>query len=371
MKKKFDYIVYIGRFQPFHNAHKEIVEEAQQLANRVILLIGSHNQPRTIENPWTANERHEMIYQTLGWEPLVDYIADRRYNNQHWVKSIQNTVADLIKKDLDNRPRNDPLNEGYPERTNKPEVAIIGHKHDETSEYLEMFPQWEFIEVGSIDGVHATDIRAAYFDPFNFGGSKFASPAAAGRNASIANGFIKDHVPQAVFDNLISWRASPEYVYLDDQYQFIENYDGSKYDLQFNTTDAVVIQSGHVLLVVRRAQPGKGLWALPGGFINRHERIIPAMLRELREETKLKVPEPVLKGSIKDSNVFDDPYRSLRGRTFTHAYLIELKDGPLPKVKGGDDAAKARWVPLSEFEGMQEVMFEDHYDIVHYFLGQV
>lgn len=361
MKKKFDYIVYIGRFQPFHNAHKEIIEEAQKLAHRVILLIGSYNQPRTIENPWTARERHELIYQTLGWgSGLVDYIADRRYNDQHWVRSVQNQVADLIETDsqlggLENPRPNDPLKK----------IAIIGHKHDETSEYLEMFPQWEFIEVGSIDGVHATDIRAAYFDPFAFGPSHRSFPRMD------ADKFIKEHVPPVVFKHLISWRASHEYTYLADQYEFIKNYDGSKYDLQFNTTDAVVIQSGHVLLVQRRAQPGKGLWALPGGFINRHERVIPAMLRELREETKLKVPEPVLKGSIKDSNVFDDPYRSLRGRTFTHAYLIELKDGPLPKVKGGDDAAKARWVPLSEFEGMQEVMFEDHYDIVHYFLGQV
>ncbi|KKN08293.1 hypothetical protein LCGC14_1058050 [marine sediment metagenome] len=333
MKKKFDYIVYIGRFQPFHNAHAEIVEEAQQLADRVILLIGSHNQPRTIENPWTTNERHEMIYQTLGWDStgLTDYVADRRYNDQHWVKSVQNTVASLIEKDLNKRPRNDPLNQGYPERTKKPKIAIIGHKHDETSEYLEMFPQWEFIEVGSIDGVHATDIRAAYFDPQCPRGRRFWTPTCDGTLVDEANEFIKDHVPSVIFKHLISWRASNEYAYLDDQYQFIKNYDGSKYDPSYNTTDAVVIQSGHVLLVQRRAQPGKGLWALPGGFINRHERVIPAMLRELREETKLKVPEPVLKGSIKDSNVFDDPYRSLRGRTFTHAYLIELKDGVPPQ----------------------------------------
>lgn len=96
-----------------------------------------------------------------------------------------------------------------------------------------------------------------------------------------------------------------------------------------------------------------------------------SMLRELREETRLKVPEPVLRGSVKADKVFDHPERSLRGRTITHAYLIELADGPLPPVKGGDDAAKAKWLPIAQVMEMDEVMFEDHLDIIRYFLGTV
>src|SRR5690606_26899226 len=55
------------------------------------------------------------------------------------------------------------------------------------------------------------------------------------------------------------------------------------------TADAVVVQSGHVLLVERRALPGRGLLALPGGYVGQYERIRDAMLRELKEETRLKV----------------------------------------------------------------------------------
>jgi len=69
--------------------------------------------------------------------------------------------------------------------------------------------------------------------------------------------------------------------------------------------------------------------------------------------------------------VFDAPGRSLRGRTVTHAFYIDLAPGPLPKVKGQDDAAKAKWFTLAEFEKMEEVMFEDHFHIVNYFLGRV
>lgn len=134
--------------------------------------------------------------------------------------------------------------------------------------------------------------------------------------------------------------------------------------------DAVVIQSGHILLIERRASPGKGLWALPGGFVDPGERLQDACLRELREETRLKVPAPVLRGSIKRTRVYDDPYRSARGRTITHGFYIELEpNAELPKVKGGDDAKTARWVPLGELD--PQCMFEDHYFVIQDMLGAV
>ncbi len=91
----------------------------------------------------------------------------------------------------------------------------------------------------------------------------------------------------------------------------------------------------------------------------------------MREETGLKLPEPVLRGSLKDRQVFDHPQRSLRGRTITHAFLFSFPVGDLPRVKGGDDADKARWVPLNDFARMRSVMFEDHFDIAYHFLGKL
>jgi bifunctional NMN adenylyltransferase/nudix hydrolase len=135
----------------------------------------------------------------------------------------------------------------------------------------------------------------------------------------------------------------------------------------FITVDAVVVQSGHILLIERKAQPGKGLMALPGGFLDANETLKSAVIRELREETRIKVPAPVLAGSITKTQVFDDPYRSARGRTVTHAYLIELKGDKLPKVKGGDDAAHAFWVPFAEVK--PEMMFEDHFHIIQALVG--
>ena len=91
------------------------------------------------------------------------------------------------------------------------------------------------------------------------------------------------------------------------------------------------------------------------------------MIRELREETGIKVPAPVLVGNIKDTKVFDAIDRSARGRTITHAFKIVLPDGPLPKVKGMDDAEKAQWIPIAEVKS--DMTFDDHFDIIQWAIG--
>ena len=172
-----------------------------------------------------------------------------------------------------------------------------------------------------------------------------------------------------------AFMMSPAYEQLvrEQEFQIAHDkmWEGAPYTPTFITVDAVVIQSGHVLLVRRRSEPGRNLFAIPGGYLNPGERIVDGAIRELREETKIKVPAPVLKGSIKSSEVFDKPDRSLRGRIVTHAFLIELPPGDLPKVKGSDDADKAKWVPLSVFNKMRDQMFEDHFLIIQQMIGEL
>ena len=100
---------------------------------------------------------------------------------------------------------------------------------------------------------------------------------------------------------------------------------------------------------------------------NTDRTVEDAALRELKEETLIKVPLPVLRGSIVRSKVFDAIDRSPRGRIITHAFYILLPDGDLPKVKGSDDAEKARWIPIAEIK--PEECFEDHFEIISHFIG--
>jgi bifunctional NMN adenylyltransferase/nudix hydrolase len=341
----YDYLAYIGRFQPFHNGHFEVLRKALKFSAKVIVVPGSAQRPRTIKNPWTVAERNVMISacfpeETAAGRILLAPVIDRAYNDQQWSAGVQQAVESAIARDG-----------GKPDA----KVGLIGHSKDGSSYYLRLFPQWELVEAPNIAGLSASDIRRYYFE-----------------NSDL---LVQSAVPSAAFEFMASFRQTPMYAALREEHVFITAYRGQFKDLKyppiFVTVDAVVVQSGHVLMIRRGAQPGAGLWALPGGFLRGEERIADAVIRELREETRLKVPEPVLRGSIKGERVFDHPDRSLRGRTITHAFLLELAEGPLHPVKGGDDAAKARWVPIAHLLEMDEEVFEDHLDIVRYFLGRV
>lgn len=345
--------VFIGRFQPFHKSHLEIARHGLEIAQRLIIIVGSSNAAPNIKNPFSFDERSDQIRSCFSFEentrltiiPVRDYFN----NDNHWLADVQQKTSDLIF-------RNDS-------------VALMGGYKDSSSYYLKMFPQWEFVPTNIKANLNATDFRHALFNTF----------------------FTKDSLNDAGWqDNVITWKhavPTPIWDWLMDrfigterherlcrEYRMIEDYKKSwaaaPFPPVFVTTDAVVVQSGHVLLVKRKFDPGKGLLALPGGFIKQFERLEDSALRELREETGIRVPAPILRSSIKESKVFDHPGRSLRGRTITHAYYIKLADGELPEVKGGDDASKAFWLPLMDVGKRENEFFDDHFAIVNWFVGR-
>ena len=128
-----------------------------------------------------------------------------------------------------------------------------------------------------------------------------------------------------------------------------------KYPRPAVTADCVVMTKEEVpkvLLIQRGADPFKGAWAFPGGFMNMDETTEQCAIRELEEETGLKVTKVHQIGAY--SKVDRDP----RGRTITVAYLAII-DTP-KDVKGQDDAAKAEWFPITD---LPKLAF-DHYDIM-------
>lgn len=336
--KPYGTVIFVGRFQPAHNAHLEIIKRCTALTDQLVIIAGSAKQPRTYKNPFTFDERRQMILNATSGLSLRVYVEpniDTIYNDQAWAVRVQGIVSKY--------------------RVLGEKTAIIGHKKDDSSFYLDMFPQWDYINVEQIEPLSAVDIRDLYFKwDFN-------------------SNFIKNVVPETTYDFLMNFRRTGEFAQIVREREFVANYKKQYASLPyppiFSTADAVVIQSGHVLMIRRRAEPGKGLWALPGGYVNANtdRSVEDAAIRELREETGIKVPAPVLRGNIKRSRVFDAIDRSPRGRIITHAFHIELPDGELPKVKGQDDADKARWVPIAEVKS--EECFEDHYEIIQHFLG--
>ena len=128
-----------------------------------------------------------------------------------------------------------------------------------------------------------------------------------------------------------------------------------KYPRPAVTADCIVITKEadpKVLLIERGAEPFKGCWAFPGGFMNMDETTEQCAIRELEEETGLIVPKTHQIGAY--SKVDRDP----RGRTVTVAYLA-IVNSPIA-VCAQDDATKAEWWPLS---CLPNLAF-DHYDIM-------
>ena len=128
-----------------------------------------------------------------------------------------------------------------------------------------------------------------------------------------------------------------------------------KYPRPAATADCVVITNEplpKVLLIQRGAAPFKGAWAFPGGFMNIDETTEQCAIRELEEETGLKV------STVHQIGAYSKVDRDPRGRTITVAYLAIVDSQK--EVIGQDDAARAEWFPITE---LPPLAF-DHYDIM-------
>lgn len=145
---KYDCLVFIGRFQPFHNGHKHIVEEGLKISRKIIIFCGSTNQERSVKNPWSYTERkicisrsfNKTVFKRLYTLPLTDHP-----NDMIWVKRIEKKVKKVMAKD-------GVIN-----------IAVIGYQKNESSYYLKLFPKWHEVKVGNFKNIDATYIRKAIF----------------------------------------------------------------------------------------------------------------------------------------------------------------------------------------------------------------
>lgn len=328
-----DLAVVIGRFQPFHNGHARLLAHALAAAPRVVVVLGSAGRARSPKNPFSWQERAAMIAAALDApdRARVSFVPVRdRYDDARWVADVRAAVRDDAR------------------------IALVGHVKDGSSYYLRHFPHWNLVPVPDVVPLDATGIRALLF---------------GGADPDTALAAVAPDMPPAVARHLRDWLARPVYTHLAEEYRALQAYRASwrhaPYAPVFVTVDAVVRAAGHVLLVQRGRAPGKGTWALPGGFVDPHERLLDAALRELAEETGLAVAP----SALADVRVFDHPDRSLRGRMITHAHMFSLQAGTPPDVRAADDAAAARWVRIADLAAMEDTFHDDHFHILDEMLG--
>lgn len=147
MTYKFDYLVYIGRFQPFHLAHMQTIKIALQQSQYVILALGSAQNERNTKNPFLASEREQMILSNFSEadQKRIKFVhVIDVYNDTKWVELVKSLVNAIVLE------------------TDK--IGLIGHFKDDSSYYLKLFPEWQMVELDSLVGsISATPLREAYY----------------------------------------------------------------------------------------------------------------------------------------------------------------------------------------------------------------
>jgi len=348
--------VFIGRFQPFHCGHRAVLHDLTEEVDSVLMLVGSAYRPRSWKNPFLFEERAQFIRSgahDLDIEIDILPLVDTLYNDRSWAANVRTAVTATCRA------------RGL--SPDSVDIVLTGFEKDKSSRYLSWFPEWTMRPAAPATHedriINATDFREAVFGEFEYD------------ETDLANVFGTPAV-----DNFIDWEksnsAAADAVAREGAYmrayrartRAAEEVFG--YPIPINAADAVVVQSGHILLVERGTEPGIGTLALPGGHLEAGEMALDAAVRECREETRLDIPKGVMIGRMRDRRVFDHPERSERGWVRTEAFYFELQDrSELERVKGGDDAKKAFWVPISEIT--PDRMFEDHFDILQSFIPDV
>ena len=328
----FDTIAVCARFQPPQRPHLEAVEWSLSQTRRVIVVCFGSNESRSLSNPWSNGEREAMIRAGLGPDATVEFVMleDRRYDPAGWSRRAASIVG---------------------ERAGAAKEVYVVADRSPGFDRLPLPITWTVIEYDCAFADDESAFREHLFwrgDDGAFEGLLSLLPIALARNL---HGYARSEACRGLREEATFISA------------FRQNWVGVPYPPVFVTVDILVVWRAEVLLIQRGRPPGKGLWALPGGFIEQGETLACAAVRELREETGLALEE----SAAREHRVFDAPGRSLRGRTITHVFRFEIdaSEAP-PAVAGGDDACRACWTPLHELGAGS--MFEDHYAILQVML---
>lgn len=123
---------------------------------------------------------------------------------------------------------------------------------------------------------------------------------------------------------------------------------------------AVVLQEDCVLLVRREKAPLEGEWSLPGGAVELGETLEEAIIREVAEETGLRVaPVQVLQ-------MFDHIDRDADGRIRFHYVLVDflcrlespggagVPERTACELRPATDVSDARWTPVDGLRDSKE-----------------
>jgi bifunctional NMN adenylyltransferase/nudix hydrolase len=183
-----------------------------------------------------------------------------------------------------------------------------------------------------------------------------------------------DKLPDNVAAFLHAFAETPDYAWLVEEAAWYGAQRKKFSDMGFQvpppivTSDAVVIQSGHVLTCERLRRPGKGLICLPGDKLRGDtfaDSILDTLVRRLGLMVTPTRPERIarqtVKGRVTAVELFDHPYSSERAHLISQIRLVEFIDDErgLPSIGRGTETLRPIWMPIEEID--PQTVFEDQW----------
>jgi|GEM_PF-1295149 len=325
--------VVIGRFQPFHSGHMSVVEKALADCDYLHLIVCSPNQMRTARDPFTFRERLQIIDSAIPEQYKNRVLVHHMYdvgNTELWSRNIMKLIG----------PGDNSL--------------YVHVKNLDEYSYINSFqPYWNVVLAEKINSVNSTVIRECYYKNLNVDR----------KNSSILDlAWVSNRHHDIVLDNF----KNPEIKNVVDMYNSSSYYITSHGIRPHITCDNVIIQNNKILLIKRKKNPYIGGFALPGGFFELGETPLEGAIRELYEETHIKLHEVTHGLSLGQHVVVSgDQDRDPRAIIISIAYGHILDDNYDIEIKAKDDAAWVGWIDLDYVRtNMKNALAFDHYMII-------
>jgi bifunctional NMN adenylyltransferase/nudix hydrolase len=308
----------IGRFHPLTLPCEALLKAKREAGFDVKVCIIGANAPRSHRYPFSAEEQIAMI-KAAGFEAIaIEEVLGRQARHAQFVSIA--AEADIL---------------------------LFDHAY---GRFLQ--EDWSGGSVEAVAAPNLSEMEMAKNRLLELGTVEYVSEAVA----QICDQSLSPEMRAPLWE---------EQCYISE---YRKSWEAAPYPPLLVTADILIQCVDKVLLIQRGGMPGKGLWALPGGFLDADETLFEAAFRELREETGLDLSYEVAKASLVRNRVFDDPSRSSRGRTVTHAFYFDLTGQKINELLAGDDAAALKWVSTEEALTMRSQMFEDHFLMLEYLL---
>lgn len=331
--RKDKLFVVIGRFQPMHNGHAELLQKVTSDMTQydsILVLLGSANKTRRFENPYPwydrANVIKEYLVQELGTNYRRTYtmpLNDFDYADALWEDNLHN----LLKKEF----------------YDYDEIVFCSGKKGGDDELRASWARGYETRGYDIESkLSATDVRACLRNDVP----------------------VHNMVPKCSMEMISN---SPEVVkFLKDTYNSAKNYIDSfsgPFPTQFAATDIIVRdRMGRHLAVRRGSGVGSGDIAWPGGHLEINLTSWDNAKKELLEETNLNIDE--VSYNIITSWNCTEPGRSLLRRMTTEVFLVDIDESfDNLDIKIPEDEEVTEILFLKEDEVHATSWFSDHYGL--------